>query len=189
MGDGTAADADLARAEHGTNASLDTIVATVEKAGIAPGYAINVPSDPTGVFTASVYPDDVRQERVIHLDQYTGNVLFDMGLANLGALGAVAEWGVSIHMGQQFGILNQLVLLGACIAIIVMAVSGAVLWWKRRPSRSLGVPPLPEDRRVFRGLIALLAIGGVLFPLTGATLLVMLALDWTLTRFRRSRLA
>jgi uncharacterized iron-regulated membrane protein len=29
-----------------------------------------------------------------------------------------------------------------------------------------------------RGVVALLAIGGVLFPLVGASLLLMLALDW-----------
>lgn len=173
----------------GTRANLDAIVATVEKDGIAPGYAITVPSDATGVYTASVYPDDVRGERVIHLDQYTGKVLFDMGLADLGMLGAAAEWGVNIHMGQQFGLLNQLLLLGACVAIVVMAVSGAVIWWKRRPSRSLGVPPMPAGRRVFRGLVALLAIGGVLFPLTGATLVLMLTLDWLFMLTRQPKAA
>jgi uncharacterized iron-regulated membrane protein len=42
----------------------------------------------------------------------------------------------------------------------------------------LGVPPLPTDRRSLRGVLALLAIGGMLFPLVGVSLLLMLALDW-----------
>ncbi|MDN2764735.1 hypothetical protein PAJ03_09285, partial [Campylobacter jejuni] len=73
--------------------------------------------------------------------------------------------------------MNQIVLLLACLAIVVLAVSAAVMWWKRRPSSSLGVPPLPSDRRVFVGLFVMLGIGGVLFPLTGLSLLVMIALD------------
>jgi len=42
----------------------------------------------------------------------------------------------------------------------------------------LGVPPLPADRRTLRGVLVLLAIGGVLFPLVGVSLLLMLMLDW-----------
>ncbi|MEY8841908.1 PepSY domain-containing protein, partial [Cribrihabitans sp. XS_ASV171] len=49
-------------------ATLDAVVTTVERLAIVPGYAINVPTTPTGVFTASVYPDDITYERVIHLD-------------------------------------------------------------------------------------------------------------------------
>ena len=71
---------------------------------------------------------------MIHLDQYTGEVLFDMGLADLGALGRAAEWGISVHMGQEFGTANQIALLLACMAIVLMAISAAVMWWKRRPA-------------------------------------------------------
>jgi len=56
-------------------------------------------------------------------------------------------------------------------------VSAGVMWWKRRPKGSLGVPPLPQEKGVLRGLLVMLAIGGVIFPLVGASLLVMLMLD------------
>jgi uncharacterized iron-regulated membrane protein len=61
---------------------------------------------------------------------------------------------------------------------MVLAVAAGVMWWKRRPTGAMGVPPLPADKRIFRGLIALLAIGGLLFPLVGASLIVMLLVDW-----------
>ncbi|MCC4297341.1 hypothetical protein [Aurantimonas coralicida] len=38
---------------------------------------------------------------------------------------------------------------------------------------------------VFAGLLAILAVGGVLFPLVGLSLIVMLALDLALSRFWR----
>ena len=88
-------------------------------------------------------------------------------------------------MGQQFGRANQILLLAVCAGTILLSVSAGVMWWKRRPSRALGVPPMPEDPRVFRGLLAILMVGGILFPLTGASLLVMLALDMGLRRLRR----
>ncbi len=177
----------VSNASDGVPAALDTVVKTVEKLGIHPGYGLNVPNDPQGVFTASVYPDDVTQERVIHLDQYTGKVLADMGLADLGTLGRVAEWGISIHMGQAFGIVNQIVLLLACVAIVLMAVSAVVMWWKRRPVGSLGAPAAPSDWRIPRAILAMAVIAGIFFPLVGLSLLVVAAIElgvYTTARFK-----
>ncbi|SKA22027.1 PepSY-associated TM helix domain-containing protein [Consotaella salsifontis] len=170
-------------------ASLDQITATVEGAGIAKGYAIAVPTSPDGVFTASVYPDDVRKERVVHLDQYSGKILFDMGLAELGALGAAAEWGVSLHMGQQFGLLNQLVLLAACIAIMTMAVSAIVIWWKRRPAGGFGAPRVPADFRVPPAVFVIAIACGIFFPLVGLSLIVVAIIELVLGVAKRVRAA
>lgn len=170
-------------AEHATAPiGLDAAVATFDRLDLHRGYAVNIPATPEGVYTGSVYPDDANQQRVIHLDQYSGKPLIDMGFADYGPLGKWLEWGISVHMGQEFGLANQLVLLAACLGIVLLALSAAAMWWKRRPASSLGVPPLPTDLRVFRGLIAILAVGGILFPLVGISLLVMLALDWLGTR-------
>ncbi len=171
---------------EGKAIGLDAAVATLEKLGLARGFAVNIPATPDGVYTGSVYPDDVSQQRVVHLDQYTGKPLIDMHYADYGPMGKALEWGISVHMGQEFGLTNQLVLLAVCLAIVLLAVSAGIMWWKRRPKGSLGVPPMPSDRRVFRGLIALLAIGGVVFPLVGLSFIVMLALDWLYPLFRRA---
>lgn len=168
---------------------LDGAVAIVERLGIAPGYALDMPDGPEGVFTASVYPDDISGERVIHLDQYSGAVLYDVGLAGLGALGMAAEWGISVHMGQEFGLVNQLALLALCLAIIAMAVAAAMMWWKRRPAGRLGAPPVPADWRVPRVILAVALAVGLVFPLVGLSLAVMLAIDLALPRGLRARLA
>ncbi|MBX6375956.1 MAG: PepSY domain-containing protein [Acetobacteraceae bacterium] len=183
-----------ARVPHSTGhgpqpIGLDAAVETFNRLGLAPGYAVALPSGPTGVYTASVYPNDLSKQRVVHLDQYSGRPLLDMTYADYGPLGRALEWGINVHMGQQWGLANQLVLLAACIATVLLCVSAAVMWWKRRPSGSLGVPPLPSDRRVLRGVVAILAIGGVIFPLVGLSLLVMLAADLALIRFGRRRRA
>jgi uncharacterized iron-regulated membrane protein len=161
---------------------VDAAVATFDRIGLHPGYAVNIPTTPTGVYTGSVYPDDLSQQRVVHLDQYSGKPLIDLSYADYGPLAKTLEWGISVHMGQEFGLANQLVLLAVCMAIVLLAVSAGTMWWKRRPKGSMGVPPLPLDRRVFRGLIAILVAGGLVFPLVGLSLLIMLALDWLYLR-------
>lgn len=166
---------------------IDKAIARFDGLGLAPGYAVALPGKPTGVYSGSIYPDDLAQQRVVHLDQYSGEPLIDMSYADYGPLGKALEWGINVHLGQQYGLANQIVLVMACIGIVLLAVSAGIMWWKRRPKGSLGVPPLPQEKRVLRGLIALLAIGGILFPLVGASLLAMLALDMAVQARQRRR--
>ena len=121
-------------------------------------------------------------QRVIHLDQYSGKPLIDMSYADYGPLGKALEWGINVHMGQEFGVANQIVMLAACFAIVLLCVSALVMWWKRRPQGSLGVPPLPAEKATLRVVVALLAIGGLIFPLVGLSLIVMVMIDAVLTR-------
>ncbi|MEJ8311392.1 PepSY-associated TM helix domain-containing protein [Agrobacterium larrymoorei] len=166
---------------------IDKAVARFNELGLAAAYTVALPTKPQGVYSGSVYPDDLSRQRVIHLDQYTGKPLIDMSYADYGPLGRGLEWGINVHMGQQFGLANQIVLALACLAIILLAVSGGVMWWKRRPKGSLGVPPMPQNRRTLYGLAAILAVGGVIFPLVGASLIVMLILDLAIQKIGQRR--
>lgn len=161
---------------------LDAMLIIVGGLNLAPGYTLSLPVGPTGVYTASVYPNDLARQRVVHLDQYSGAVLLDMGYADYGPLGRWLEWGINVHMGQEFGVPNQALLVMACLAVMLLCVSAVVMWWKRRPAGALGAPPLPADRRVLRTVLGLLVVGGVAFPLVGASLLVMFVLDLLLVR-------
>jgi len=162
--------------------SLDAAIAIFERLGIARGYTVNLPRGATGVYTASAYPPELSQQRVIHVDQYSGKTLIDMRHADYGPLGRWLEWGINVHLGQEFGVPNQALLVVACLGIVLLCVSAGVMWWKRRPSGSLGVPPRPADRRALRTVFALLVLGGLAFPLVGASLLAMGALDLLLSR-------
>lgn len=164
---------------------LDRAAAILDRLGMQRGYTIALPTARTGVYSASVYPDDLARQRVVHLDQYSGEPLIDMGYDDYGPMGRALEWGINVHLGQEFGLANQLVLLVACAGMVLVSVSAAVMWWKRRPRGGLGVPPLPADMRVFRGLIAIMAAVGIVFPLVGLTLIAMLIVDLAVARRQR----
>ncbi|KZD04535.1 MULTISPECIES: PepSY-associated TM helix domain-containing protein [Thalassospira] len=157
---------------------IDAAVAKFAELGIAPGYAISLPSSETGVYSASIYPDDLSQQRVIHLDQYSGRPLIDMGYQDYGIFGRIMEWAINVHMGQEYGVINQIVLMIVCAAIVFMAVSGGMMWWKRRPAGSLGIPPLPRRTKSLVGVTAILGIGGIIYPVVGVSMLVIWFLDW-----------
>lgn len=164
-------------AAAGEPIGLDRAVEIFDGLGISKGYLIDLPQNGEGVYSASVFPDQVADERVIHLDQYTGKPLFDGGFTELGAVGKAIEFGVSVHQGQEFGRLNQIIMLLGCLAIIMMAVSAIVMWWKRRPKGELGAPRYPQDMRIPRTILIIACAIGILFPLVGLTLLLALAVD------------
>ncbi|MBN9411458.1 MAG: PepSY domain-containing protein [Burkholderiales bacterium] len=160
-------------ASIGLNAALDAF----GRLGLPPGTPIVLPRGPQDTYTAMLFPDDVRGQRVVHLDRYSGAVLADVGYRDYGVAGRAIEWGINIHTGLQFGWINQLVMLVACLSIIGLAVSAAVMWWKRRPAGRLAAPPRRANDRAAAGALAVAALLGILYPLLGASMLVALAVD------------
>lgn len=157
---------------------LDQAVAVFSRLGLAPGYRINLPADTQGVYTAMLFPRDVRQERVVHLDQYSGRPLIDVGYADYGIAGKATEWGVSLHTGKQFGLINQLVMLAGCLAIIALAITSLVMWWKRRPSGKLGVPARQPGERMAATALGVAIALGLFYPLLGASMLLAAGLEF-----------
>jgi uncharacterized iron-regulated membrane protein len=104
-------------------------------------------------------------------------VLADVGYRDYGAAGRLVEWGVGIHTGRQFGWINRLVMLTGCLAIVALAVSAVVMWWKRRPRRRLGAPPRKAGDRAAYGAMAIAALLGLVYPLLGVSMLLALLVD------------
>src|SRR3546814_12417436 len=53
----------------------------------------------------------------------------------------IVGYGIAWHEGQLFGWVNQLIGVLTAIGLIVMAVSGFILWRRRKPDDALGAPP------------------------------------------------
>lgn len=165
----------------------DRIVATLRELDIAGGYRLVLPRDARGVYTAIRLPGRLDGQRVVHLDQYSGRVLMNVGAADMGAVSRVTEWGVSVHQGGEYGLPNQLLMLAACLATMALGVSGVVAWWRRRPPGKLAAPQRKADARLAPGVVAIAAGAGIVFPLLGASMLLAWLADTLLTRRRRAQ--
>lgn len=161
---------------------IDHIVAEARSAGLAQGFEVSLPAGKKGVYTAAVFPNNVTRQRTIHYDQYSGKPLIDIRFSDYGTGAKAIEFGIGIHQGEYWGIANQIVMLITCLAIILTSVSAVVMWWKRRPSGRLGVPPLPSRKGVFATLTLVILAVGIVFPLTGFAILAMLVIDQLVTR-------
>jgi uncharacterized iron-regulated membrane protein len=166
--------------------ALDKVIAIARAHGLESGYDIAFPSTPRGVYTVSYFPSDPQQERTLHIDQYSGTILQEIDYAEYGAVSKAVSYGTSLHMGRYFGLANQLVCSLISLGLATMAVTGFIMWWKRRPARALGAPARLPGRVAMRNWKAGLVVLGVIFPLMGATMLAVWALD-SMAFSRRSR--
>ncbi|WP_122456396.1 PepSY-associated TM helix domain-containing protein [Pseudomonas viridiflava] len=165
--------------------SLQQVVDIATAKGIAPGYSITAPKTAEGVFTVSVFADDPRNDATLHIDQYSGKVLADVGWQDYSLVSRATEMGVMLHEGKFFGWINQVLIFLACLMILLSAVSGLVIWWKRRPQGGLGVPPLRHDLPRWKTAMVIMFGIAVAFPLVGVSLVVV----WLFDRIVFSRFA
>lgn len=111
-----------------------------------------------------------------------GAILTSKTFADKPLVDRVIGVGIAAHEGQLLGGFN--VFLGVCTALglVVMSVSGAVMWWRRRPAGTLGAPrplPAPGTERVVIGILLCL---GVVLPVVGMSLIVLWLLEFALLR-------
>jgi len=155
---------------------LEAVLDIARGRDMAPGYVVRLPTSQGGVYTLQLYPRQATGQRVVHVDQYSGKVLADIGFGDYGPASKATEWGIAVHTGGQYGLINQLVMLAGCLAIIALSVAGAVMWWRRRPTGALAAPqPLGRAGLSTFALVALAL--GLIFPLLGLSILAALILD------------
>ena len=154
--------------------------------GLEQPFDVALPQGPEGAFTATTHPARVEKTRTVYLDQYTGKVLGDVDFSQYGPAAKAIEWGIAVHQGEEYGSINRYVMLSGCIAVVVLAVSAPVMWWKRRPKGSFGMPPQAANRRAALGVLAVMAIAGLIYPLVGLSMLAALIVERAYERTRRT---
>lgn len=158
-------------------AGVDRVAAMLARDhGLAGGYRLFLPAGATGVYTAYTYPGRPQGQRTLYVDRFDGRLIREVRFADYGWAAQAIELGVQLHMGNYFGLANQIVMLVPCVGIILLVVSGTVMWWKRRPRGKLAAPPRVPQARI-SGALAILAISALALPLFGLSLLGVAVAD------------
>lgn len=166
-------------------ATVDTAVVVAEREGLRHPMTVVLPSGDDGVY--SVIGDafaDPSRERTVHVDQYSGEVRSQYGFADYPLAAKAVAQGIGFHEGRSLGPVSFWSALVFCLAVLSMCVTGPLMWWRRRPSRS-GSVGAPRGRMPVRAtwwLAAVLVALGVVLPMFGVTLLLVLLLDQLVLR-------
>lgn len=113
----------------------------------------------------------------ISYDAMTGREIAREGQADKHVIDRVLAYGIAWHEGQLFGWINQLIGLLTAAVLVLLPVSGFVMWQRRKPQGQLGAPPLPPVKARIGVIAAVLGVLMVLLPLLTLSLLAVVLID------------
>lgn len=163
----------------------DAVARIAARHGLARGYQIILPATPGAPYLIATLVQRADDARALTIDAASGAVVQDIDWRMFGPGAKAVEWGIATHQGQQYGEVNRLLMLAGCLCLLALCVTAPILWWKRRKHGRLHPPPAstPAARR----MVAALMLGlGILFPLTGLSMLAALAGEGLAWRMRRA---
>ena len=181
-------------------------LAAITQQGLDLGFALNaqarfriaLPLREDGVYTLMSISSsrdvlDPSDDRTLHIDQYSAQVLADIGWDDYSLGAKTMALGIPLHQGTM-GWWNLVLAVIGCLFLIVLSVSGIIMWWQRKPasytsaasgySSKLAAPiaqasmvqaAISESEKVFILLCALVAI---IFPVTGGAMLLFSLIEW-----------
>jgi uncharacterized iron-regulated membrane protein len=156
--------------------ALSEMVTRAQREGLPFPTLIRPPGDDPGndmVWTIKSQAQNRPLNRSITFDMATGKELSRTGFADKHPIDRVVNYGIAWHEGQLFGWVNQLIGVLTALALITMAVSGFILWRRRKPHHLLGAPPQPIAPAKLRTVAAITLILAALLPLLAASLILL----------------
>jgi len=93
--------------------------------------------------------------------------------------------GVQIHIGEQFGLANEFFMATSRILLKATVPFGLLMWRNRRRGTRLNQPGAADGFRTPTLAVGVATAFGVLFPLVGLSLLLVLAIELAAGRLRR----
>jgi uncharacterized iron-regulated membrane protein len=173
----------LAAQERGASAvSLDSIVTKA----MAEQLAFPVIVQPEGekmVWMVKSNAQNRPLRATLTYDMGDGRLLSRETFGDRHPIDRAVGYGVAWHEGQLFGWVNQLIGLLTAAALVTMAVSGFLMWRRRKPDEKLGAPAMAKYPAQMRGVAIVMLCLAVMLPL----LAVSLVMIWVIDRFMLPR--
>ncbi|BFO11045.1 hypothetical protein GGER_35550 [Serratia rubidaea] len=124
------------------------------------------------------------QVDAVAVDPHTLAVTDSVRFASFPLAAKLTRWGIDLHMGILFGLVNELVLVAFAVGLVAMVIMGYLMWWRNRPTRAAERAPrspLMLLRRTPKGPLALILLVTLLLgyslPVLGASIVLFLLAD------------
>ena len=153
---------------------LERVIATIRPLRIAPPVLLSPPEHEGGLWAVASDAADRPLRSDAQIAGATGRLDGRVDFADRHWIDQTIGYGIAAHEGALFGVANQILGTLTALFLVVLAVSGTIMWWRRRPIGLLGAP-LPLTRPRFgAGLVAAIVALGAYMPLFGVTLVLVL---------------
>ncbi|MFE9675446.1 PepSY-associated TM helix domain-containing protein [Streptomyces sp. NPDC006259] len=181
--------------EHGVG--LDRVLAAARAEGLDDPVEIVPPADAASAYVVrQVQRSWPTKQDAVAVDPATGEVTDVVRFDDFPVLAKLTRWGIDLHTGILFGLVNQIALMLLALSLILLIVWGYRMWWQRGRGSGFG-RPIPRGAwaqvppYVLVPLMAGTAVLGYFVPLLGIPLAGFLVVDVVLGEIvhRRGRRA
>jgi len=166
--------------------NLDSVVNIALNQELKGVITIKFPDDKTGVYTIENRSLWLEDQKVIHIDQYSGNIIKSLTWAQVGALMDIRRLFMRLHQGE-YGVVNLVISLIAALSIFVSTIASMASYIIRKPKGQWGLPKVPESFKAGITIITMIGILGIIFPAFGISLLLILGISWVLSTIKGNR--
>jgi uncharacterized iron-regulated membrane protein len=175
----------MAMADHMAHAAAPAVplanIVAVARAEHMPAPAIVQPPGAPNLFgppngetwTLTTQTQNRPRVRKISYDPVTGAEVARSGFADKHVIDRVVNIGIAWHEGQLFGRINQMIGVATALALFMLAITGFLMWRRRKPEEALGAPPAARDPARLRGVAAIVLVLAAFLPLLAASLILL----------------
>lgn len=158
-------------------ASLDAVVSRARSLNLAPPVLITPPTASSPYWQVKSDAANRPSGADVWLSPLTTEVVARRDFRDRHIIDQIVGYAIAAHEGQLFGWVNQLLGVLTASGLVMLCVSGLVMWRRRAPAGVLGAPPPIPDSRVGWGLAALILAAAILLPLLGACLIALALIE------------
>jgi len=153
--------------------ALDEIVGRVRAEYPAANFGIDLPRATEESYVVGITErHGPNTTAILVFDAYSGNELARRRHADAPPLQRWNNWAYRLHTGSALGMVSKIAWSCTCLVLMALPVTGAWMWWQRRPRGSLGLPR-SRDGKLPRGAILLIAAFGLVLPMFGLSVLAI----------------
>jgi uncharacterized iron-regulated membrane protein len=178
---GHGASASAGDAEHGVG--LDKVLAAARAEGLGDPVEIVPPADETSTYVVKqVGRSFPTKQDAVAIDPTTGEVTDVLRFADYPVLAKLTRWGIDLHTGILFGLVNQIALMLLALSLVLLIVWGYRMWWQRGRGSAFG-RPIPRGAwqkvppQILLPCVTAIAVLGYFVPLLGIPLAAFVVVD------------
>ncbi|MGW4755972.1 PepSY-associated TM helix domain-containing protein [Streptomyces chartreusis] len=167
--------------DHGVG--LDKVLAAARAEGLGDPVEIVPPADASSAYVVKqVQRSWPTKGDTVAIDPATGEVTDVLRFADYPVLAKLTRWGIDLHTGVLFGLVNQILLMALTLALILLIVWGYRMWWQRGRDSAFG-RPIPRGAwqqvppQILVPMVVVVAVIGYFVPLLGISLAAFIAVD------------
>ncbi|MGX1547904.1 PepSY-associated TM helix domain-containing protein [Streptomyces adustus] len=178
-------------ARHGVG--LDKVLAAARAERLGDPVEIVPPADASSAYVVKqIQRSWPTKQDSVAIDPATGEVTDVLRFADYPVLAKLTRWGIDLHSGALFGLVNQIALMLLALSLILLIVWGFRMWWQRGRGSAFG-RPIPRGSwqqvppYVLVPGLAAVAVLGYFVPLLGIPLACFVAVDVVLGEIAHRR--